>query len=104
MLPVKLKFPPKKGTAYFSDKFQWFSSILCGLAPMEKDIRYIRSAIEDIACTNRSSRESDKVGRRVCIEHDFAKEWEIRINTGTEASVVGIGNKRAELRSHREGR
>ncbi len=26
---------------------------------MEKDIRYIRSAIEDLAFTNRSSRESD---------------------------------------------
>ncbi len=77
---------------------------MCGLALMEKDIRYIHSPIEDLAFTNRSSRESDKVGRRVCIEHDFAKEWEIRINTGTEASVVGIRNKRAELRSRREVR
>ncbi len=40
---------------------------------MEKDIRYVRSAIEDLALTNRSSRESDKVGRRGCIEHGCIK-------------------------------
>jgi hypothetical protein len=71
---------------------------------MQKDIRYVRSAIEDLAFTNRSTRESDKVGRRVCIEHGCTKWWEIRKNTGTEASVAGIKNKRAELRSRREGR
>jgi len=71
---------------------------------MEKDIRHVRSAIEDLAFTNRSSRETDKVGRRVCIEHDYTKRWKTRTNTGTEASVAGIGNKRAELHSRREGR
>jgi hypothetical protein len=38
---------------------------------MEKDIRYVRSAIEDIAFTSRSSRESDKVGRRGCKDSDL---------------------------------
>jgi hypothetical protein len=71
---------------------------------MEKDIRYVRSAIEDLAFTNRSSRESDKVGRRVCIEHDFAKGFKIRTKRGTEASVGGIKNINAKLRSRREGR
>ena len=37
------------------------------------DIGYVRSAIEDLAFTNRSSREPDKVGRRGCIEHDYTK-------------------------------
>jgi hypothetical protein len=74
---------------------------------MEKDIRYVRSAIEDLAFTNRSSREAIWVPpycRRVCIEHDFDKGFKIRTNTGKEVSVIGIRNKRAELRSRREGR
>ena len=58
---------------------------------MEKDIRYVHSAIEDLAFTSRSSRESDKVGRRGCIEHDFAKGLEIRTIIGTEARVTEIG-------------
>ena len=49
---------------------------------MEKDIRYVRSAIEDLAFTSRSSRESDGVRRRGCIEHDSIKGSEIRINRG----------------------
>jgi hypothetical protein len=57
---------------------------------MEKDIRYVRSAIEDLAFTSRSSRESDKIGRRGCIEHDFTKGLEIRTNMGTEARVAEI--------------
>jgi hypothetical protein len=32
-------------------------------------IRYAQSDIEDLAFTNRSSRESVKAGLRVCIEH-----------------------------------
>ncbi|MEE8604997.1 MAG: hypothetical protein V3S65_06460 [Candidatus Aminicenantaceae bacterium] len=58
---------------------------------MEKDIKYVRSAIEDLAFTNRSSRESDAVRRRCCIEHDFAKGLEMRASTGTEARVEEIG-------------
>jgi hypothetical protein len=38
-----------------------------------KDIRYVRSDIEDLAFTSRSSRVSGKAGRRGSIEHDFAK-------------------------------
>ncbi len=40
-------------------KLKGFSSILCGLAIREKDIRCVRSAIEDLAFMIRSSRESD---------------------------------------------
>jgi hypothetical protein len=65
---------------------------LCGLALMEKDNRHVRSAIENLAFTNRSSRESDKVGRRVCIEHGYSRGWEIRINTGTKVNVARIRN------------
>ena len=49
---------------------------------MEKDIRYVRSAIEDLAFTNRSLREPDKVGRRGCIEHGYSKRLKIWINRG----------------------
>jgi len=57
---------------------------------MKKAIRYDRSAIEDLAFTNRSSRESDKVGRRGCIEHVFTKGSEIRTSTGTEDRVSAV--------------
>ncbi len=50
-------------------------------------IRYVRSAIEDLAFANRSSRESDRVGRRCCIEHDFAKGLEMPPIMGTEDKV-----------------
>jgi hypothetical protein len=49
---------------------------------MKKDIRYVHSDIEDLAFPIRSSRERDKVGRRGCIEHDYKKDCEIRINIG----------------------
>jgi hypothetical protein len=39
----------------------------------EKDVRRVRSDIEDLAFPIRSSRESGEAGRRGCIEHDFAK-------------------------------
>jgi len=58
---------------------------------MEKDIRYIRSAIEDLASTTRSSRESDAVRRRCCIEHDFAKEEDNRTIIGTKIRVAEVG-------------
>jgi hypothetical protein len=58
---------------------------------VEKDIRYVRSAIEDLAFTNRSSRESDKVGQRGCIEHDFSKGLESRAIMGTEAKWQRLG-------------
>jgi len=53
-------------------------------------IRCVLSDIEDLAILNRPSRESDKVGRRGCIEHEFAKGLEIRTSTGTEARIVEI--------------
>jgi len=68
---------------------------------------YVRSGIEDLAFPSRSSREAIWVFpycRRVCIEHDFAKGFMIRTNTGKEVSVVVMRNKRAELHSRREGR
>ncbi len=37
-------------------------------------IMHVRSVIEDIAILIRPSRESDEVGRRVCIEHDCFNE------------------------------
>lgn len=40
---------------------------------MEQDIKFVRSAIEDLAFSSRSSRVSDKVRRLCCIEHDFDK-------------------------------
>jgi hypothetical protein len=55
---------------------------------MEKAIRYTCSDIEDLAFPFRSSRESDEVGRRGCIEHDFAKGLKIRTETGTRDRVV----------------
>jgi len=57
---------------------------------VKKTIRYIRSTIEDLAFPIRSSRESIW-RRRCCIEHDFAKGWEIRPIMGTEAGVAEIG-------------
>jgi hypothetical protein len=41
---------------------------------MEKDIRLVRSGIEDLASPSRSSREPGKAGRRGCIEHDYTKD------------------------------
>ncbi len=57
-----------------------------------KNIRHVRSDIEDLAFTNRYSRDSDKVGRRGCIEHDFNKGFKIRTIRGTEVRVVEIGS------------
>jgi hypothetical protein len=67
-------------------------------------IRHVRSDIEDLAFTSRSSRESDNVGRLGCIEHDFTEGLEIRTDWGTEAGVVEIRSKHAEFRRRREGR
>jgi len=58
---------------------------------MDKAIRYVRSAIEDLAFSIRSSRESDRVGRRGCIEHDFSKGLESRAIMGTEAKWQRLG-------------
>jgi hypothetical protein len=71
-----------------------------GISSDGKGIRYVRSAIEDIAFTNRSSKETIWVCpycRRVCIEHGFAKGFKVGTNTGTKAGVRGIMNERAEL-------
>jgi hypothetical protein len=57
---------------------------------MKKAIRHIRSAIEDLAFTNRSSRESDEVRWRGCIEHDFVEGSEIRTNTRTKERVAEL--------------
>jgi hypothetical protein len=43
---------------------------------MEEKIRYVRSGIEDLAFTNRRSRESGRAGLRICIEH-FCKLMEM---------------------------
>jgi hypothetical protein len=58
---------------------------------MKLDIRYVRSAIEDLAFTSRSSREFDGVRRRCCIEHDFTKGLEMRASIGTEDRVKEVG-------------
>jgi hypothetical protein len=38
----------------------------------------------------RSSRESDEVGRRGCIEHDYTKGSEIWTSSGTEKIVLKV--------------
>ncbi len=38
----------------------------------------VEATIEDLAITTRSSRESDAVRRRGCIEHDFTIGLEMR--------------------------
>ncbi len=58
---------------------------------MDKAIRYVRSAIEDLAFSIRSSRESDGVRRLCCIEHDFAKGLEMQASAGTEDRVKEVG-------------
>ncbi len=71
---------------------------------MEKNIRYVRSAIEDLAFTNRSSRGSNGVRRRGCIEHDFTKGSEIRTIMGTEAKVAEMGvNGRSSAAAEKSG-
>ncbi len=55
-------------------------------------IRNVRSDIEDLAFTSRSSREPDEVARRGCIEHDFNKGFKIQTSTGTEARVAETGS------------
>jgi hypothetical protein len=54
-------------------------------------IRYVLSDIEDIAIPIRPSRESDKVRRRCCIEHDFASGLKMQTSTGTEDIVEETG-------------
>jgi hypothetical protein len=44
----------------------------------------VEATIEDLTFTNRSSRESNGVRRRGCIEHDLAKGLEMRASTGKE--------------------
>jgi hypothetical protein len=51
------------------------------------------SAIEDLAFPIHSSRVSDIVRRRGCIEHDFAKGLERRAIMGTQEKVVETGVK-----------
>ncbi len=51
----------------------------------------VEATIEDLAITTRSSRESEAVRRRCCIEHDFAKGLEMRASTGTEDRMVEAG-------------
>ena len=70
---------------------------------MEKGIKYVRSAIEDLALTSRSSREFDGVRRRCCIEHDFANAIEMRASSGTEDRVEEFGCKQAQFRAAEKG-
>jgi hypothetical protein len=51
---------------------------------MKHEIKLVCSAIEDLAFPFRPSRESDKVGRCCCIEHDFAKGNKLWADTGKE--------------------
>ncbi len=53
-------------------------------------LRIVEATIEDLAITTRSSRESDEVRRRCCIEHDFAKTLEMRASMGTKARVKAM--------------
>lgn len=58
---------------------------------MEKAIRYVGSVIEDLVFTNRTSRESDAVGRGCCTRHDVDKGPEMRAGTGTRVGVKKFG-------------
>ena len=51
----------------------------------------VEATIEDFAITTRSSRESDGVRRRCCIEHDFVRRLEMQTDMGTEARVEETG-------------
>jgi hypothetical protein len=64
----------------------------------------VEATIEDLAFTNHSLRESDRVRRRGCIEHGYTKGLEIRTSMGTEARVAHVGSYRAQFRSRREER
>jgi hypothetical protein len=54
---------------------------------MEQDIKFVQSVIEDLAFPIRPSRESDKIGRCCCIEHDYAEALEMWASAGKEAGV-----------------
>jgi len=51
----------------------WFSSIYCGLTLRKKAIGYVRSAIEDLAFTSRSSREPGRGGPEDCLSTGMSK-------------------------------
>lgn len=51
----------------------------------------VEATIEDLDITTRSSRESDAVRQRCCIEHDFAKGRRLGASAGTEERVKKIG-------------
>jgi hypothetical protein len=53
---------------------------------MGKDIRYVRSGIEDLAFSIRRSREPGKAGLRVCIEHRFV----LSKTPGEKQSITGF--------------
>jgi hypothetical protein len=74
------------------------------ISPDGKGIRHVRSAIEDLAFPSRSSRESGRAGRGVCIEHDITKGLRIPTNMGTDGCVDATRNEHAQLRSRRGGR
>ena len=57
----------------------------------------VEATIEDLVITTHSSRESDAVRRRCCIEHDYAKVTEMGASTGTEDRVSKIGSKGAQF-------
>lgn len=50
----------------------------------------VEATIEDLAFTNRSSRESDGVRWRGCIEHDFAKGLDVQTIMGKEARKIEL--------------
>jgi hypothetical protein len=74
---------------------------------VEKDIRYVRIAIEDLAFTRRSSRVTiwgyPHIIGDVVLSTTLPKEQGMRASTGTEAGVLEIGCSRAQLRAAEKG-
>jgi hypothetical protein len=75
---------------------------------MEKDIRYVRSAIEDLAFTIRSSREttwgkSPHIVGDVVLSTTLPEDQRHGAIRGTEARMEEMGCKGAEFRAAEKG-
>jgi hypothetical protein len=57
-----------------------------------KKLGMVEATIGDLALANHSSRGSDGVRRRGCIEHDFDRGLEIRTIMGTKARLDETGS------------
>jgi len=53
---------------------------------MGKNIRHVRSGIEDLAFLRRHSREPGRAGLRVCIEHRYV----LTKKSGKKHSTIGL--------------